>query len=81
MKNLLLMILLLGACLANALAAEPLRLVRFGPPGEERPGVLDADGRVRDLSGVVADPEIQSLGRQRQRISPPLPDGGGAGPR
>jgi hypothetical protein len=51
----LLLLLLLNACLANAVAAEPLRLVRFGPPGEERPGLLDADGRVRDLSGVVAD--------------------------
>jgi 2,4-diketo-3-deoxy-L-fuconate hydrolase len=32
-----------------------VKLLRFGPRGQERPGVLDAQGRVRDLSGVVAD--------------------------
>ncbi|MBT9551107.1 MAG: fumarylacetoacetate hydrolase family protein [Hydrogenophaga sp.] len=32
-----------------------MKLLRFGPPGQEKPGVLDAQGRVRDLSGVIAD--------------------------
>ena len=32
-----------------------MKLLRYGPLGQERPGVLDALGRVRDLSGVVAD--------------------------
>ena len=32
-----------------------MKLLRHGPRGQERPGVLDADGRVRDLSGVVPD--------------------------
>jgi 2-keto-4-pentenoate hydratase/2-oxohepta-3-ene-1,7-dioic acid hydratase in catechol pathway len=32
-----------------------MKLVRFGPPGREKPGILDADGRIRDLSGVVPD--------------------------
>lgn len=32
-----------------------MRLVRFGEKGSERPGLLDAQDRVRDLSGVVAD--------------------------
>ena len=32
-----------------------MKLLRFGPAGREKPGVLDADGRVRDLSGVVTD--------------------------
>ena len=32
-----------------------MKLVRYGAPGAERPGLLDNDGRVRDLSGVVAD--------------------------
>lgn len=32
-----------------------MKLVRFGPRGAERPGLLDAQGRVRDLSAVVAD--------------------------
>ena len=32
-----------------------MKLLRFGPPGHEKPGVLDAQGRVRDLSAVVPD--------------------------
>jgi 2-keto-4-pentenoate hydratase/2-oxohepta-3-ene-1,7-dioic acid hydratase in catechol pathway len=32
-----------------------MKLVRFGPPGRELPGLLDAAGNVRDLSGQVAD--------------------------
>ncbi len=30
-----------------------MKLVRVGKPGAERPGLIDAEGRVRDLSGVV----------------------------
>jgi 2-keto-4-pentenoate hydratase/2-oxohepta-3-ene-1,7-dioic acid hydratase in catechol pathway len=32
-----------------------MRFVRYGEAGAEKPGVLDAKGRIRDLSGVVAD--------------------------
>ncbi|MDR6954371.1 2-keto-4-pentenoate hydratase/2-oxohepta-3-ene-1,7-dioic acid hydratase in catechol pathway [Ancylobacter sp. 3268] len=32
-----------------------MRLVRFGAPGQEKPGLLDANDVVRDLSGVVDD--------------------------
>ena len=32
-----------------------MKLLRHGPRGQERPGVLDAKGRVRDLSAVVPD--------------------------
>ena len=32
-----------------------MKLVRFGPSGREKPGILDAEGRIRDLSKVVAD--------------------------
>jgi 2-keto-4-pentenoate hydratase/2-oxohepta-3-ene-1,7-dioic acid hydratase in catechol pathway len=32
-----------------------MKLVRFGPAGREKPGILDAEGRIRDLSGVVPD--------------------------
>ena len=32
-----------------------MKLLRWGPPGEERPGILDGEGRIRDLSGVVRD--------------------------
>jgi 2,4-diketo-3-deoxy-L-fuconate hydrolase len=32
-----------------------MKLLRYGPPGQEKPGVLDAQGRVRDLSALVPD--------------------------
>src|SRR3954463_1564766 len=32
-----------------------MRLLRHGPAGLERPGLLDAQGQVRDLTGVVHD--------------------------
>lgn len=32
-----------------------MKLVRFGVPGAEKPGIVDADGTIRDLSGVVGD--------------------------
>ena len=32
-----------------------MKLLRFGPIGQEKPGVLDAQNRIRDLSGVVPD--------------------------
>ncbi len=32
-----------------------MKLVRHGAPGKERPGMLDADGQIRDLSGICND--------------------------
>jgi 2-keto-4-pentenoate hydratase/2-oxohepta-3-ene-1,7-dioic acid hydratase in catechol pathway len=32
-----------------------MKLLRYGPAGGEKPGLLDADGRIRDLSGEVED--------------------------
>jgi 2,4-diketo-3-deoxy-L-fuconate hydrolase len=32
-----------------------MRLVRYGDAGREKPGLLDAQGAIRDLSGVVKD--------------------------
>ena len=32
-----------------------MKLLRYGPKGQEKPGLLDADGKIRDLSGVVKD--------------------------
>jgi 2,4-didehydro-3-deoxy-L-rhamnonate hydrolase len=32
-----------------------MKLVRYGKPGKEKPGLIDGEGRLRDLSGVVAD--------------------------
>ena len=32
-----------------------MKLLRYGPKGSEKPGLLDAEGKIRDLSGHVAD--------------------------
>lgn len=32
-----------------------MKLLRYGPKGQEKPGLLDADGVMRDLSGFVDD--------------------------
>ncbi len=31
-----------------------MKLLRYGPAGREKPGLLDAEGRIRDLSGIVS---------------------------
>ncbi|MBC7138445.1 MAG: fumarylacetoacetate hydrolase family protein [Defluviimonas sp.] len=38
-----------------------MKLLRHGPKGQERPGLLDAGGRVRDLSGIIPDLAGESL--------------------
>ena len=45
-----------------------MKLLRFGPRGAEKPGILDADGNIRDLSGIVGDiagPMLGDLARLR----------------
>ena len=32
-----------------------MKLVRYGQPGKEKPGLIDAAGKLRDLSKVIAD--------------------------
>jgi 2-keto-4-pentenoate hydratase/2-oxohepta-3-ene-1,7-dioic acid hydratase in catechol pathway len=32
-----------------------MKLLRYGPRGQEKPGMLDNDNQIRDLSGIVAD--------------------------
>ncbi len=38
-----------------------MKLVRFGPPGREKPGLIDADGVLRDLSRKVDDIDGEAL--------------------
>jgi len=38
-----------------------MKLLRHGAKGREKPGLLDAQGQVRDLSGVLADISAQTL--------------------
>jgi 2,4-didehydro-3-deoxy-L-rhamnonate hydrolase len=39
-----------------------MKLVRFGPEGQEKPGLVDGDGRIRDISAVVDDIAGATLG-------------------
>jgi 2-keto-4-pentenoate hydratase/2-oxohepta-3-ene-1,7-dioic acid hydratase in catechol pathway len=39
-----------------------MRLLRYGAPRQERPGLLDSDGKIRDLSQVVPDITGQTIG-------------------
>jgi 2-keto-4-pentenoate hydratase/2-oxohepta-3-ene-1,7-dioic acid hydratase in catechol pathway len=40
-----------------------MKLLRYGPAGAEKPGLLHTDGTIRDLSGVVGDLSGAVLGR------------------
>src|ERR1700728_3033396 len=44
-----------------------MKLLRYGPAGQERPGVLTADGVIRDLSGLLPDLTPEQLGRDALR--------------
>jgi 2-keto-4-pentenoate hydratase/2-oxohepta-3-ene-1,7-dioic acid hydratase in catechol pathway len=39
-----------------------MKLLRYGEIGRERPGILDGNGRIRDLSGIVEDLAGEALG-------------------
>jgi 2,4-diketo-3-deoxy-L-fuconate hydrolase len=60
-----------------------MKLVRFGEAGKERPGVLDSDGHVRDLSAhvkdisgdVLSDDSLKHLAEIDPKSLPRLPDG------
>jgi 2-keto-4-pentenoate hydratase/2-oxohepta-3-ene-1,7-dioic acid hydratase in catechol pathway len=39
----------------TALPGEKMKLLRYGSTGQERPAILAADGKLRDLSGVITD--------------------------
>src|ERR1051326_1597337 len=38
-----------------------MKLLRYGPLGQEKPGLLDRDGKIRDLSGTVRDIDGEAL--------------------
>jgi 2,4-didehydro-3-deoxy-L-rhamnonate hydrolase len=39
-----------------------MKLLRYGAKGKEKPGLVDKDGRIRDLSGVIADISGETIG-------------------
>ena len=46
---------------------SPMKLLRYGSPGQEKPGLLDQDGTIRDLSGIVPDIAGEVLFGRRPR--------------
>lgn len=40
-----------------------MKLVRYGRPGQEKPGIIDAEGRIRDLSRVIKDIDPSTIGK------------------
>src|SRR6056297_2157028 len=48
---------------SNAGQGTKMKFVRYGEPGQEKPGMIDSEGRLRDLSGVVADLAGPILGK------------------
>jgi 2,4-diketo-3-deoxy-L-fuconate hydrolase len=38
-----------------------MKLVRYGPPGKEKPGLIDTEGKLRDLSRKVKDIDAAAL--------------------
>jgi ureidoglycolate lyase len=41
-----------------------MKLLRYGPKGQEKPGMLDASGTIRDLSGVIGDIDGTTIGAE-----------------
>lgn len=50
-----------------------MKFCRFGPRGQEKPGLIDADGQIRDLSGVIDDLTIANLNVARAADIASLP--------
>ena len=44
-----------------------MKLVRYGPAGKEKPGLVDADGKLRDLSKKVKDIDAAALAPAKLR--------------
>jgi len=42
-----------------------MKLLRFGPIGQEKPGLMDGNGRIRDLSGLINDIGPDTLAPER----------------
>ena len=50
-----------------------MKFVRYGDSGAEKPGVLDGDGNLRDLSGVIDELSGEALGRLGDVAAETLP--------
>ncbi|PHQ71062.1 MAG: 2-hydroxyhepta-2,4-diene-1,7-dioate isomerase, partial [Sneathiella sp.] len=39
-----------------------MKLLRYGPKGAEKPGILDENGKIRDLSAHIGDIDGSTIG-------------------
>ena len=46
---------------ASVRSVNLMKLLRYGAPGQEKPGFLDAQGQIRDLSAIVPDPTGETI--------------------
>jgi len=53
-----------ASCIKTGPGEERMKLLRYGEIGQEKPGILDAGGLIRDLSGVIDDFAGATLGRE-----------------
>ena len=58
LKELGIILLLIAA---SNYATADVTLVRFGPEGEEKPGIIDSEGQLRDISGYVSEITPETL--------------------
>jgi len=45
-----------------------VKIVRYGPKGQEKPGLVDSDGQIRDLSGVVSDITTENVRLSKLKV-------------
>src|SRR5262245_43486165 len=54
-----------GLCIMQKrIGGSRMKLLRYGAVGQEKPGIIDQNGAIRDLSGVVAEIAGSALGRE-----------------
>ena len=46
-----------------------MKLLRYGPVGQEKPGILDQEGNIHDLSGLIADLTPETLATLKEKLS------------
>ena len=64
-----------------------MKIVRYGEPGREKPGIIDSQGKIRDLSGAITDIDAEVLASDFAALRsfdvdklPAVPDGQRLGP-
>jgi len=45
-----------------------MKLLRYGPKGREKPGMMDDDGKIRDLSGKIDDINPTTIEKKLERL-------------